>query len=288
MRRASSPSAALVLASLLAVAACANPRVEAEAAAHQAGLVRSDVEAPPFRLAVWRRPVPGAATLHVYLEGDGHAWINRSMQSGDPTPRTPVALRLAAAERRGAVLYVARPCQFVMNAACAPRYWGAARFAPEVVDAVAALVRREMEALGTARVRLVGYSGGGVLAALVAVRLDGVSGLFTVASPLDLAGWAAHHRVSPLSQSLTPMDDLDRLRSIPQIHFSGGNDDVVPPAIGASFLRRLGGGCARQRVIDDFDHQCCWATRPMIVQEEEGGLLPGDCGQGPSAPGWRQ
>ena len=53
--------------------------------------------------------------LHVYLEGDGQAFVSQGgYASSDPTPRNPLALRLAIQDNSAnAVVYLARPCQYV-------------------------------------------------------------------------------------------------------------------------------------------------------------------------------
>lgn len=254
-----------VVVACAAATACAPSRDAAFDAAAAAGLTRVDRAAGPFVLALWHRPAPNADTLYVYLEGDGHAWLSRTVPSNDPTPRNPVSLSLAAAERRGPVLYVARPCQFTNTPSCDRRYWTSARFAPEVVDATVAAIRTEQALTGASSVVVTGYSGGGVLAALVAERLETVRALVTVAAPLDLDYWTEHHGISPLSQSLRPLDlKSSRLSAIPQLHVAGGKDSTVPVAVLHSYAQRLGGHCTNIRVEPEFDHQCCWTTRWLL------------------------
>ncbi|CAA7615250.1 alpha/beta hydrolase [Magnetospirillum sp. UT-4] len=245
----------------LALAACAGTVV---ADAERAGLVPVMVETPTFRLAAWQRlpPVPGGE-LAVYLEGDGFAWAGRGQPSRDPTPRDPVGLAMAARDPAPAVLYLARPCQFSGRAdpRCHERYWTGARLAPEVVEAAEAAVAAAMQRTGAARLRLVGYSGGGALAALLAARRSPESTrLVTVAAPLDLEAWTGLHTVSPLSASLSPADHRDRLRAVPQLHLAGAEDAVVPPSLARDWVAGLGGSCAALRVVPGFGHQCCWAT----------------------------
>ncbi len=153
-------------------------------------------DAPPFTLYGQVKPLAGAApVVTVYIEGDGAPWRDLFSPPADPTPRDPVALRLALEDPAPAVVYLARPCQYVARMAppaarhCDPRYWTGARFAPEAVAAVNAAIDRAKRESGAARIRLVGYSGGGVIAALLAERRDDIELLVTVAAPLDVAGW---------------------------------------------------------------------------------------------------
>lgn len=236
-------------------------REDAIAEAERTGLRRLDREAGPFLLATWRRPSPGHPRLSVYVEGDGYAWATRSRPSADPTPRAPVALGMAARETRGSVLYVARPCQFVTSPACSPDVWTRNRFSTTVVQAVAEAIEAERRAVGAVEVHLTGYSGGGIVAALVAARLDSVAGLVTVAAPLDVDAWTRHHGVSPVDGD-RPMAAAARLRDVAQLHLVGGEDRIVPAEMVSSYLSAVRPTCAEMRIIPQFDHHCCWERLP--------------------------
>ncbi len=200
-------------------------------------------------------------TLTIYLEGDGLAWITPDQPSDDPTPRQPVALRMALAQPAGDAAYLARVCQYVEAAitGCLPRYWTAHRFAPEVIEATDLAIAKLKQQFGATRLILVGYSGGGAVAALVAARRSDVVILITVAGNLDHAAWTTYHRVSPLVGSMNAADMIERLVVIPQIHFVGETDAVVPPILTASFINRFPAD-QQPRIIQraSYDHACCW------------------------------
>lgn len=218
------------------------------------------IEAAPFVLLARLRKNSGENdTLVVYLEGDGRAWARRGVISNDPTPTRPMALELAAAQKGGAAAYLARPCQYVMTDACDKRHWTSHRYSQGAVQSMDAAVDRLKALAGASRLVLVGYSGGGTMAALLAARRDDVSRLATAAANLDHAAWTRHHEVSPLTGSLNPVDAGSRLAAIPQVHFVGEDDDVVPPLVAESFVRRLGASeSIRVKTIPGFDHKCCW------------------------------
>lgn len=203
-----------------------------------------------------------APRLTVYIEGDGFAWLDSRTPSSDPTPRDPLGLRLALAQPEGNAAYLGRPCQFVQlaQAQCPERYWTGSRLAPEVVGATNRAVDILMARHGANRLTLVGYSGGGALAALLAARRDDVDQLITVAGNLDHRAWTHHHRVQPLQGSLNPSDEVQRLLRVDQWHLVGSEDRVVPPWLVESFANRF--PASRRPVVDiktGFDHQCCWA-----------------------------
>lgn len=200
--------------------------------------------------------------LTVYVEGDGLAWITPEQPSGDPTPRDPLALRLALAQPSGDAAWLARPCQYADAAAtgCATRYWTAQRFAPEVIAATDSAISQLKQQFGAQRLVLVGYSGGGAVAALVTARRNDVAALITVAGNLDHATWTHHHRVPPLVGSMNAANEIGALAAIPQLHFTGAADTVVPPALAAGFASRFPDAKRpRVSVQPGFDHSCCWA-----------------------------
>lgn len=233
------------------------------------GFEASHLQLGGFRFLSLQRRDPSRQTevLAVYIEGDGAAWQTPFHPPRDPTPLQPTALALAAADPAPAVAYLGRPCQYLDAAelaACSPEYWTHSRFAPEVVAAYMTYLDRLKESSGARTLRLAGYSGGGVLATLLAARRSDVERLVTAASPLAVAEWTAWHQATPLSGSLDPAAELKRPLP-PATHFVGGRDGVVPPQLVAPFAARSGG---RLRTVPEFDHQCCWSRDWRRLLEE--------------------
>lgn len=213
-------------------------------------------------LAYLPQNIKRQGALTIYLEGDGFAWMDASTPSPDPTPRDPLALRLALQQPEGNAAYLGRPCQYVdaQPGVCPERYWTEARFAPEVLAASNLAIDTLKARFGAQRLTLVGYSGGGAIAALVAARRDDVERLVTVAGNLDHRAWTSHHRVTPLHASLNPADETVRLQGLRQTHFVGAADRIVPVALATAFAARFPAAQRPSvRVLADFDHQCCWA-----------------------------
>jgi hypothetical protein len=261
------------LASLIATASCAGlvacagleQRSDiATGVAAGAGLARADTPGGPFTLATWSRISDPAQPLTVYIEGDGFAWATSNEISPDPTPTDPVALRLAALDPAANVLYVARPCQFQPPAgsvACDPIYWTRRIYAPEVIASVDAVIGAFARRT-SGRVRLVGYSGGGAVAVLVAAAgLAEVVDLRTVAGDISSTRFTDYHKVSPYSGSLDPADEAARLKGLPQIHFVGGRDAVVPELIARDYEARMGAsGCLAIVTVPQASHEKGWAA----------------------------
>ncbi len=204
-----------------------------------------------------------AEKLTVYIEGDGFAWSSKSQASSDPTPLDPIALKLGLMHQDGNAAYLARPCQFIdaESSGCSRRYWTNMRYAPEVISATRQAIDALKIRFGASRLTLVGYSGGGAVAALVAARSIDVERLVTVAGNLDHRAWTSYQRITPLDGSLNPADHIGTLRNVPQLHFVGANDTNITPAIIKDFLG-LFPAAQRPAVVvkPGFDHRCCWVA----------------------------
>jgi pimeloyl-ACP methyl ester carboxylesterase len=123
------------------------------------------------------------------------------------------------------------------------------------------------------RLVLIGYSGGGTIAWLMAASLPETTMVVTVAANLDTDGWARIHGYSALEGSLNPALLPELRPAIVQLHYVGGRDRNVPPSIVRAFARHH----PRARVVEiaDFDHVCCWIERwPRLLAEPATSLMP--------------
>lgn len=202
-------------------------------------------------------------SLTVFIEGDGFAWVNSSTPSFDPSPINPTALKIALHHPDGNAAYLARPCQFQADLGadrCKQRLWTQERFSSEIVDSMNDAVDLLKERFLADSVNLVGFSGGGTIAALLSTRRKDVALLVTIAGNLDIDFWAEHLKITPLTGSLNPAHQVEKLHNIRQIHFTGGKDTSVPPLIAEAFADKF--PPERRPVIrhlPTFDHHCCWA-----------------------------
>ena len=215
-----------------------------------------------FDLLAYTRFDKPHAPLTIYIEGDGMAWISRTTLSDDPTPRQPMALEMAILDLSANVAYLGRPCQYVTDSHrrnCQPDYWSTSRFAEEVIAATDQAIERLKTESQADNLQLVGYSGGGAVAVLVAARRNDVVGIRTVAGNLDHSAFTDHHGVTPLSGSLNPLDVRQNLAIIPQIHFVGDQDRTIPPFIAESFVRTANKGfCAKVEIVPGMKHGSEW------------------------------
>lgn len=265
--------AVLLLGGCATVPPPAERRAQAEAIATAAGFARTTVTANSFVLLAYQRiRVPGAP-LTVYIEGDGFAWKNRHQPSENPTPTNPVALRLAVQDPADNVAYLARPCQYGAGEGtrpCVAEFWTNRRFAEEVIVAMNQAIDLLCAQAQAPHLSLVGYSGGGAVAALVTARRHDVATLRTIAAPLDHPAFTASHGVTPLFGSLNPVEQAAALAKIPQLHFAGAADPVIPPGLSKAFVARLNGaGCATLIVVPEAGHDSGWVEQwPVLLSHQ--------------------
>ena len=255
----STPTGLLALLLCGALSACATFDPDALAAA--ARLRRQYVDTGRFVLTAFVRVSQPGKPLRVYIEGDGAAWLSRTEPAPDPTPREALGLALAAEDPAPNVVYLARPCQFTpmaMNPSCGIPYWTSKRFATEVIASMDAAVSRFAALTPGQAVELVGYSGGGAVAVLIAARRTDVMSIRTVAGNLDSEFVNRLHGVSPMPASADPIEFARRVAPIPQLHFSGAEDEVVPPAVAQRFVNAAGTRCARALTVAGLSHDSGW------------------------------
>lgn len=195
--------------------------------------------------------------LHVYLEGDGRPWLTRNRIAKDPTPRVPLALRLMAQDPTPS-LYLGRPCYhgLAQSPGCSPWMWTQGRYSDTVVNSMAAALHHALGSGAQTQITLIGYSGGGALAMLMAARLDNVKEVITIAANLDTDAWTDYHGYSRLRGSRNPTIEPALTARVRQIHLAGAQDVRVPLRVAQP--ARLRQPTAQFLTVPGFDHTCCW------------------------------
>ncbi|MFU8816060.1 MAG: alpha/beta fold hydrolase [Pseudomonadales bacterium] len=261
----------ITLLAISITSACAGPSPTARFAAFalESGLEPGDIAGLGFRHRTFAAdpdaPAAHGQRLHVYFGGDGTPFLGPNMIAADPTPREPFALKLMRLDPKRSV-FLGRPCYHGMMAGCEPGMWTIGRYSEAMVASMAAATERLIAQRDYASVVLIGYSGGGVLALLVAERLPQVDAVVTVAANLDLQAWTELHGYSPLVTSLDPARLSGSRNGLRQLHLSGEADGNVPPAVHEALLQRL--PAAEFRTLPGFDHRCCWLQLwPQLLAE---------------------
>lgn len=236
------------------------------ALAKKAGWKEHTIHTLPFTLKAYGSPAPSKTKiLTIYIEGDGLAWLSADSPSNNPTPHVPTGLKMAIHDQKNdPIAYLARPCQLVfkeewMN--CQQAYWTHLRFSPEVINAMNQAVKYLKKYYHAKQLLLVGYSGGGTVAALLAARRTDVIQLITVAAILDTDYWVNQENLTPLYGSLNPANEWKNLVTTPQKHWIGGKDTVVRKDVALAFAKYFPATKKPKIiVVPAFDHACCWTT----------------------------
>lgn len=246
---------------------------EAQAVAEHHGWEGGRIDAELFQLTAFRDfEDAGDDLLVVYIEGDGRAWESLTEVSSDPTPRHPRVLELAVQDPAANVAYLARPCQYLPTNegfTCSPFFWTLSRYADFIIASLDTAIDSLKREAGATHVRLVGVSGGGTLAVLVAAKRDDVTGIVTVGANLDHDLWTERLGLTPLVDSLNPIEITEMVEDIPQVHFLGAEDEVVTRAEIDSFVAHMTDDSRVEIVVvPGYDHICCWAERwPALLAE---------------------
>lgn len=281
---------------LLTLAACAGPQ-PIKLADWSAGLKTEWIPVKGFNLLLLEQPAKNSNSLnnsnaiHIYIEGDGTPWVKRFLVARDPTPRYPLALALMKRDSQLS-FYLGRPCyyqesdsqknaysqtdfyktlgQSTNSSPCNSHYWTDARYSADVVELMQNAIQEKIKQLPndkqTRPIILIGHSGGGTLAMLIAQQLHRVSGVITIAANMDIDAWTSHKNYSSLDKSIN-IAKTSSMRKIPQVHFFGSRDEIVPAKINQPFLQKIG---KSPTVIEGFDHNCCWLDQwPTLLLDAE-------------------
>ena len=209
----------------------------------------------------------------VYIEGDGRAWLSRYKLSNNPTPFNPLTLKLATIDRNPNVIYIARPCQFTpldLEKNCLPKYWSEARYSKKVVDSINQVIEDYKNSIfitnaskaTKAEIHLVGYSGGATIAGLIASQRSDVKSLRTIAGNLDHDAVSDFHQTTKLNQSLNLIDFTENIKHIPQFHYIGERDQIIPIDVVKNFVDKVNSytsiHCASYKIFNNIDHYRGW------------------------------
>lgn len=225
--------------------------------AEQRGFIPQRVKGGQFALQTYQKITDPNLPYVIYIEGDGLAF-RRKRPSVNPTPIRATMLLLATMDSRPNVVYLARPCQYLLHengSACNYHYWTDKRMSEDSVAAINEAINNISHGKS---VDLIGFSGGGGLAVLIAARNSHVKSIVTIAGNLDHKSFNEYHKVTQMPASLNPIDYAQKVSTIPQLHLSGGNDKVVPPFIADGFVKAAHSSCVHKEVVASAGHHEGW------------------------------
>lgn len=241
------------------LASCASTvRISTDDVEQKYGYKKVLVPGGDFLVTTFQKITDKSKPYVFYIEGDGRAFLNKRAPSPDPTPNNKFFLKLALEDERPNVIYVARLCQYTpmnLNPKCSAAYWTNKRMSEDTVVALNSVINTVNNGK---KFSIVGYSGGGAIAVLVAARNNKVKDITTIAGNLDHAAFTKYHSVPPMNESLNPIDYAHQVALIPQLHLSGGKDTRVPPFIAENFVKKASSTCVHHKIYDNATHSKGW------------------------------
>lgn len=234
----------------------------AQRIAAPAWMIKRDIAAETYTLRAYERIHNRNGVANLYIEGDGPAYTSRGEWLLNPTPKNPVALHLASKDRADNVIYLGQPCQYIEEDACSGKPWKNGQYTPEAMAAFNAALNDISRRYGISGFNLIGYSGGGAIAAILANR-DDVLSLRTVSGILDTDVHAQMAGTTAAVNTLNPVLEITEDHAyIPQRHFIGGQDAVVPPAVFNSYAQSLpASDCIQHTIIQEAEYQAGWVDK---------------------------
>jgi alpha/beta hydrolase fold len=231
-----------------------------EVAAHDYGFTEKLVKGGPFWITTFQKIHSPSSPFVFYIEGDGEAFgCSGKCISSDPTPKEIMLLKLASIDHRQNIVYVARPCQYTpmeQNPACNRTYWTDKRMSEDSVNSINDVI---LNIAGNQKIDLIGFSGGGGIAVLVAARNKQVRSILTLAGNLNHQAFQKFHKFRPMIGSLNPIDFAMKINTIPQLHISGGHDKIVPAFIADDYIKASGNSkCVKREVFSEPTHIKKW------------------------------
>jgi pimeloyl-ACP methyl ester carboxylesterase len=219
------------------------------------GLDRSVIQSQGLPLLSLKNEMPPGSALHIYIEGDGQPWVGERI-AADPGPFKLISLSLMQQDPNPSI-YLGRPCYFqdlIGDKNCHPSLWTRARYSQQVVDVMVAALLSRPELADYDEWVLIGHSGGGTLAYLMAQQLPKVKQVIAISSNLNVGAWVDHHDYAPLDHSLDPTK-IDSPKPLQLFYLAGGKDKNVPLKVNQTFLDQVN---ATIILREEYDHNCCW------------------------------
>ena len=199
--------------------------------------------------------------INIYIEGDGRSWIDRDTISSNPTPTVPFALNLANIDTDNNVIYLARPCQYAFNQKCNDSVWTSHQFSKPVLMSYMEVLDAIKEQNNNNKFNLIAYSGGATIALMLGANREDIQSIRTIGGNLDHNELSKITKTSPLINSIAAKEFIFKTEKIPQIHYYGEKDKVIPEKIYLDFIDKfVKKNCVNIRKVESLDHYLGWDT----------------------------
>lgn len=185
--------------------------------------IYAPISAGKYTLATYQHLSDTTSPIHIYIEGDGNSFNARGIPTSDPTPHGTLVRDMAARDTSPNVVYLARPCQYIMSSACTASDWTDGRFSLDIIDSMTQAIKTLAQ---NRPIVLIGYSGGAMVSGIVINQNPEMNVVhwITVAGVLNHADWTSFFGDKPLTKSL----NMTALPRVPQTHYIVSGDRVVP------------------------------------------------------------
>ena len=206
------------------------------------------VKSGEYEIATWQKiNNPKNNNIHIYIEGDGNAFNAYGQPNSNPTPHGTFVRDLATKDNFDNVVYMARPCQFIMSNNCNESDWATGRFSQKIVTAQGGAIK---QIAGNRKITLIGYSGGAMISGLIIEQNPKlkVDKWITVAGVLNHKKWTQYFGDKDLNESL----NMEKLPNVNQVHFIGEHDDIVPYELAKTWLAESDMKLIKNATHDDF------------------------------------
>lgn len=270
---------------LLLLSACHAPRANFDLIVND---TRLHIGTRNFDLSVWSNTASASRremdTLRIYLHGDGLPWLSKQQIALNPNPQYSLVWDLMQLDPEPA-FFLSRPCYFLQGTPtvsgrnCHPDVWTHARYSRAVVESISEAVIILSQRFATRKIEILGYSGGGTLAFLVADNLatqaqlplseptKGATRLTlsitTVAANLDIDAWARHNGFSRLNTSLNPANYSPQ-NFVQQVHLCGRHDTNIASTSQVFFTKQR-----QECEIVDATHDTGWLEHwPTLLNRQ--------------------
>ncbi|WP_107271929.1 dienelactone hydrolase family protein [Photobacterium sanctipauli] len=205
--------------------------------------------------------------IHIYIDGDGKPWKNRFFISSDPTKKSSVIQSLMDFDYNEKV-YFGRPCYHGFSYECRSEDWTYDRYGSHIIksmnDALTEYLNKKVKNFKSKKIILIGYSGGGAIAVLMARELKYVSKVITLAGNLDIDSWVNLHGYTYLNGSVNPVDLTYGHANLNWLFFFGGEDKNVPYEVMQSNIE-IAFPDAKIMVLPGVAHTTGWGKYYEII-----------------------
>lgn len=189
------------------------------------------ISAGKYSIFTYQKTSDSESPVHIYIEGDGNAFDGAGQPTSNPTPYGTLMREIATSDTGANVVYMARPCQYVMSDTCRQADWTTGRFSSDIIDSMSIAIRQVAK---NRPVVLIGYSGGALITGLVILQNSdlNIQKWITIAGVLNHSDWTEYFNDAPLELSL----NMNGLPHVNQVHYIASHDATVPQSLSYKWL----------------------------------------------------